>query len=148
MDNGNSSIEIINYKMSNKIIYRIIQIVAVLSALMYVQSFNGFVFGKEINFIQYIPQTNLELWTVRNLGIRLLAIAVGFFIALLLRNKTILAVMFTVRLTADIGDLINSATTPNLAPMVWQILTVFVVIEFLCLMGLIYLIKKEKKDDK
>lgn len=78
MDNGNSSIEIINYKMSNKIIYRIIQIVAVLSALMYVQSFNGFVFGKEINFIQYIPQTNLELWTVRNLGIRLLAIAVGF----------------------------------------------------------------------
>ena len=148
MDNGNSSIEIINYKMSNKIIYRIIQIVAVLSALMYVQSFNGFVFGKEINFIQYIPQTNLELWTVRNLGIRLLAIAVGFFIALLLRNKTILAVMFTVRLTADIGDLINSATTPNLAPMVWQILTVFVVIEFLCLMGLIHLIKKEKKDDK
>lgn len=134
--------------MSKKISYRIIQIVASLLALMYVQSFYGFVFDKEINFIHYSPQSNLEIWTVRNLGVRLLAIAVGFFIALLLRNKIILAVMFAVRLTADVGDLINSANTPGLAPMVGQILAVFVVIEFLCLMGLIYLIKMEKNDDR
>lgn len=130
--------------MRNKIIYRIIQGVAFLLALMYVQSFYGFVFGKEINFIHYTPQSNIEIWTVRNLGIRLLAIAVGFFIALFLRNKTFLAAMFAVRLTADLGDLINSATTEGLAPMIWQMLSVFVGIEFLCLIGLLYLIKKEK----
>ena len=130
--------------MSGTIIYRIIQVVAALLALMYVQSFYGFVFGREISFIHYTPLSELEIWTVRNLGIRLLAIAIGFFIALGLNNKTILAVMFAVRLTADVGDLINSATTPNMAPMVWQILSIFVAIEFLCFIGLIYLIKKEK----
>lgn len=130
--------------MSNKVIYTIIQVFAALMALMYVQSFYGFVFGKEISFIQYRPESALEIWTVRNLGIRLLAISVGFFIALWLRNKSFLAAMFAVRLTADGGDLINSATTPGMAPMVWQILAVFVAIELLCFLGLLFIIKKEK----
>lgn len=132
--------------MSKKLIYNIIQIVAALMAIMYVQSFFGFVFQKEISFIRYQPQTALEIWTVRNLGIRLLAIAVGFFIALLLRNKTFLAVMFAIRLTADVGDLINSAITPELDQMIWQILTVFVSIELLSLVGLLYILKKEKSN--
>ena len=134
--------------MSQKILYRLIQSIALLLALMYVQSFYGFVFGKEISFIHYTPQSNIEIWTVKNLGIRLLAIAIGFFIALGLKNKTILAVMFAVRLTADVGDLINSATTPSLASMVWQILIVFVLIEFLCLVGLIFIIKKEENANR
>ncbi len=130
--------------MSNKIIYRIIQVVAFVLALMYAQSFYGFVFNKEINFIHYTPQSNIETWTVRNLGIRLLAIAVGLFIAVFSKSKKILAMAFAIRLTADAGDLINSATMQGIAPMVWQILSVFVTIEFLCLVSLIYQIKKEK----
>lgn len=130
--------------MSNKIIYTIIKAVAVLLALMYVQSFYGFVFNKEINFIHYTPQSNIEIWTVRNLGIRLLAIAAGLFIAVFSKSKKMLAMAFAIRLTADAGDLINSATMQGIASMVWQILSVFVTIEFLCLITLIYHIKKEK----
>lgn len=127
----------------NKYLSIAIQIVGALAALTYVQSAYVFITTHHISFIHYTASGPLEVWTIRNLGVRLLAIAVGFILALLLRNKSMLALMFAVRLTADMGDLINSVTTPNLPAMVGQILTGFVVMEALCLIGLIYLIKKE-----
>ncbi|MBX7056749.1 MAG: hypothetical protein K1X75_01695 [Leptospirales bacterium] len=129
--------------MARSILYLLVQLIAAFFALNYLQSFYAFYTTHQVSFVGYTATDPLAIWTVRNLGVRLLAIAVGFLVALLSRSKSMLALMFAVRLAADLGDLINSATTPGLDAFVPQILGVFASIEALCLLCLLWLRRSE-----
>lgn len=130
--------------MKNKSLLIVIKIVALIFALMYIKSAYDFIFSHEISFVNYAANSPAEIWVVRNLGIRLLAIGIGFLAALALKNYGFLALMFAVRLVADVGDLFNSIYTPNLENFVTLVLTVFVIIELTCFLLLIKIIKQEK----
>lgn len=116
---------------------RVVQVVAALLALMYVKAAWDFITTHQIELVHYSASTALETWTVRNLGVRLLAIAVGFIVALVSRNRDLLALMFVVRLVSDVGDLLNSAFTPGLEAFVVPLIAIFVAIEFACLVLLL-----------
>lgn len=123
--------------MSSRVQYRIVQVIAALLALMYVDSARKFVFTHQIDFVHYAASSPVEVWTVRNLGLRLLAIGVGFIIALVAKDRRMLAMMFAVRLVADAGDTLNSAMTPGLASFVVPVLGLFVAVELGCLVVLL-----------
>lgn len=125
--------------------YRFIQGTAALLGLMYLKSGYDFIITKQIEFIHYTAISSLEIWTVRNLGARLLAISVGFLAALFLNDRRMLALMFLVRLTADIRDFFNSMNTAGLDSFVVPVLGAFVCIETLCLLMLMKIIAQEGK---
>lgn len=123
--------------MSSRVQYRIVQFIAALLALMYVDSARKFVFTHQIDFVHYVASSPVEVWTVRNLGLRLLAIAAGFIIALVAKDRRMPAMMFAVRLVADAGDTLNSAMTPGLASFVVPVLGLFAAVELGCLIVLL-----------
>ncbi len=123
--------------MSAKLQYRLVRAIGALLALMYVDSARKFVFTHNIDFVHYVATSPVEVWTVRNLGLRLLAIASGFIIALVAKDRRMLAMMFAVRLIADAGDTLNSAMTPGLEGFVVPVLGLFVAVELGCLIALL-----------
>lgn len=130
--------------MTSKTQFLILKIIAVIFGIMYIQSGTEFIFTHKINFIEYLPNSSAEIWTVRNLGGRLLAIGIGFILAVLFNKKETIALIFAIRLIADSVDLWNSMVTPNLASFIVPVLGVFVAIEAICLCWAFILIKKEK----
>jgi hypothetical protein len=115
----------------------LVQIVAGLLALMYLQSAWDFIANRNVAFISWTPADPMASWAVANLGARLLAIGAGFFIALALRDLRLLALMFAVRLVADATDLAISSTTPGIDAFVPGVLAAFVAIEVVCLLVLL-----------
>lgn len=119
--------------MRHPIALRVVQVIAALLALMYVTSTYTFIHDHDVRFIGYTATSPEAIWTLNNLAIRLFAIAVGFFIALAARSEPMLALMFTVRLVSDAGDLLNSALVAGIPSSVPAILAVFLAVEAPCL---------------
>lgn len=122
-----------------------IQGVAGLLGLMYLASAYSFITTHSIDFIHYTASSTQEVWTVRNLGIRLLAIGAGLLGAVILRRRDLLALMLSVRLIADCGDFLNSLVTPGLDAFVARTLAVFVMIEMASLGGLLWIHRSEER---
>ncbi len=118
-----------------------VRIFAALLALMYLQSSWEFIANGNVAFVGYVPEDPMARWAVANLGARLLAIAVGFIVALVLRDPRQLALMFAVRLAADATDLAISSTSPGIELLVPGVLAVLVVIEVVCLGVLLRLVR-------
>jgi len=123
-----------------------IRVVAALLALLYLQSAWDFIVNHSIAFVAYAPTDALAGWTVANLGARLLAIAFGLAIALVLRDDRLLALMLAVRLTADLADLAISSTTQGVDAFVAWVLAALVVVEAAALAALI--VQLNKKDQR
>ena len=121
---------------------RVVQVVAALLAFMYVTSTYAFIRSHTVEFIDYTATGPAAIWTLNNLAIRLFAIAVGFFIALASRSEQLLALMFAVRLAADVGDTVNSLLVPGLPALVPATLVVFVAVEALYLAVLVLRIRR------
>lgn len=119
--------------MRHPLLLRVVQVVAALMALMYVMSTYEFIHSHTVRFIGYTATGPEAVWTLNNLAIRLFGIAVGFFVALAARSEAMLALMFTVRLVADVGDLLNSVLVAGIPSSVPSILAVFVLVEAACL---------------
>lgn len=66
----------------------------------------------------------------------------GFIIALATRSEQLLALMFAVRLAADVGDTVSSILVPGLPAFVPATLVVFVAVEALCLAVLVLQIRR------
>lgn len=110
-------------------VHHILRLATGLLGFMYAWSAAQFILQQQIAFISYNPVTAPEIWTVRNLGARLLGIAVGMILVSVMNSVRGIALMLTVRLVSDAGDWINSLLTPGLDPFVSRMLAVFVVIE-------------------
>ena len=112
-----------------------------LFGLMYCLSAGQFILTKQIGFISYAAVTPAEVWTVRNLGVRLLGIGVGMLIVSVANNAAGIALMLTVRIISDMGDLINSVATPGLEPLVAGGLAIFVTAELALLVLAVRLLR-------
>ncbi|MFO1033584.1 MAG: hypothetical protein U1E15_05705 [Hyphomicrobiales bacterium] len=123
--------------MNDRVLALGIRVIAALFALLYLQSTYDFIVNHHVSFMTYTAVEPMAQWAVANLGARLLGIALGFLIALALRNDTLLALMFAVRLCADVTDFWISTHTPGAEAMVGWILLAFFAIEALCLAALL-----------
>lgn len=123
-----------------------VRIVAALLALMYLQSSWEFIANGNVAFVGYVPDDPMARWAVANLGARLFAIAVGFIIALVLRDPRLLALMFAVRLAADATDLAISSASPGIGPFVPGVLAVLVAVEVVCLGALLRLVRSAPRE--
>jgi hypothetical protein len=129
-----------------KLSWRAIQGVAGVLGCMYLVSGYIFITTRSIEFVHYTGVSAQEVWTIRNLGVRVLAIGIGLLLALLMRRKDALALMLLVRLCADVGDFTNSALTPGLDASVARTLAVFCVVELVALSGLVWILSAERKN--
>lgn len=105
-------------RSARRLLWLAIQVVAGGLGLMYLVTGYTFITTPRIEFIHYTGVSSREIWTVRNLGVRVLAIGDGLVVALLLRRRDLLPLMLMVRFISDLGDFANSAMTNGLDPTV------------------------------
>jgi len=119
--------------------WRAIQVIAGGLGVMYLVSGYQFITTHSISFISYTGASAQEIWTIRNLGIRILAIGIGLLVALASRRKDLLLLLLLLRLLADLGDCANSALTPGIDGSVARTLALFCTVESLSVGGLLWL---------
>lgn len=117
--------------MDKRFIFAVL--VTVLLTVGYLQTAWGIFHNHQVSFINYTAQTPSELWALKNLAARLIGISIGFIIALALRNRLMLALMFAVRLSADSIDCWTSWHTQGVDASVGVTLLVVSIIELLVL---------------